>query len=167
MANENMTMSDAGMTALRRHEGAVLRYYNDQAQNCTYGVGTLAHIGPCTPEELQRPVTMAQVDLSLAGGVRSAESVVRRGVPDQQLTQDQFDALVSYVYNVGAGGARRALEAANRNAPTEVAHHMNQTVFIHPHDAHGHRLPPAVLPGLVRRRQHEARPFENAAQTTR
>lgn len=33
-----------------------MAYYNDVANNCTYGVGTLAHTAPCTPEELARPV---------------------------------------------------------------------------------------------------------------
>jgi GH24 family phage-related lysozyme (muramidase) len=56
-----MRMSAAGIAALRQHEQVVLNYYPDQAGNCTYGIGTLAHLGPCTPVELQRPVTLAQV----------------------------------------------------------------------------------------------------------
>jgi lysozyme len=77
MANENMRMRAAGITALRQHEQVVLNYYPDQAGNCTYGIGTLAHLGPCTPEELQRPVTMAQVDAALATRVADAENTVR------------------------------------------------------------------------------------------
>ncbi|WP_343050171.1 hypothetical protein [Burkholderia guangdongensis] len=48
MANEGMRLSEAGWTALRIREHAIMAYYNDQANNCTYGVGTLAHYGPCT-----------------------------------------------------------------------------------------------------------------------
>jgi Lysozyme inhibitor LprI len=48
MPNETMQMSPSGRTALRQRERAVLSYYNDAANNCTYGVGTLAHRGPCT-----------------------------------------------------------------------------------------------------------------------
>ncbi|WP_242540457.1 lysozyme inhibitor LprI family protein [Trinickia mobilis] len=52
-------MSHVGLTALRIRERAVLHYYNDIADNCTHGVGTLAHHGPCTEDELRRPVTPA------------------------------------------------------------------------------------------------------------
>lgn len=62
MANENMRLSEAGWAELRLRESAVMAYYNDQVNNCTYGVGTLAHTGPCTPEELRRPVTPSQVN---------------------------------------------------------------------------------------------------------
>ena len=65
MANEHMQMSAAGLAALREREHAVLRYYNDVANNCTYGVGTLAHHGPCTADESQRPVTIADVNTQL------------------------------------------------------------------------------------------------------
>lgn len=61
-ANKELRMSAAGMASLRRREDAVLRYYNDLANNCTFGVGTLVHSGRCTDEELQRPVTVEHVD---------------------------------------------------------------------------------------------------------
>lgn len=80
MANETMQMSAAGRTALRERERAVLSYYNDAANNCTYGVGTLAHRGPCTDDELRRPVTEADVLFQLATRVATAEAAVRRQV---------------------------------------------------------------------------------------
>lgn len=75
-------MSAAGIAALRRREHVELRYYNDSPRNgnCTYGIGTLVHYGQCTAEELQRPVTLAQVDATLALRVSEAESAVRRNV---------------------------------------------------------------------------------------
>ena len=69
MANETMRMSAAGMSELRRHESVVLRYYDDSANNCTFGAGVLAHLGPCSAEELSRTVTAAQVDATLAARV--------------------------------------------------------------------------------------------------
>lgn len=36
MANENLRMSAAGLTALRQRENIALRYYDDQANNCTF-----------------------------------------------------------------------------------------------------------------------------------
>lgn len=160
MANENMTMSAAGMTALRQREGAVLRYYNDSANNCTYGVGTLAHTGACTRAELQRPVTVAQVNTQLYMRVSSAEAAVKRQVHAHPLTQAQFDSLVSFVYNTGATGSRTTLRAANSGATREVASHMHQNVYVHPHDAHGRRGRAVRVPGLVHRRNEEAAAFQ-------
>jgi lysozyme len=77
MANESMRTSAAGTAALRLRENVVPNYYNDSANNCTFGVGTLAHLGPCTAEELTRTVTTAMIDGQLAGGLRDAESTVR------------------------------------------------------------------------------------------
>lgn len=48
------------------HEGAVLRYDNDVANNCTFGIGTPAYFGRCTNDEMRRPVTLADVDAQLA-----------------------------------------------------------------------------------------------------
>lgn len=160
MANENLRMSSAGLLALRQRENVALRYYNDQANNCTFGVGILLHIGPCTTEELRRPVTAQEVNEQLALRVRTAEQAVRRRVNQQQLTQAQYDALVSFTFNVGAGGARRTLDAANIGANDQVVNHMNQNVYIHPY-SNGRRMPAVRSRGLANRRREESRPFSN------
>jgi lysozyme len=159
MANEAKQMSAAGLAALRVREGTVFHYYNDMANNCTYGVGTLAHHGPCTDDEVRRPVTTADVNAQLSLAVRSAEAAVRRQVSARELSQDQFDALVSYTYNAGATGARPALEAANAGRDAQVVIHMNRNVNVYPRDAHGHRLHPVRSAGLVNRRREESAPF--------
>jgi lysozyme len=164
MANENMQMSAGGYADLRVSEGAVMRYYNDIANNCTFGVGTLVHNGVCTAEELRTPVTQAQVNAQLTARVQVAERAVRAGVPDVQLTQAQFDSLVSFVYNVGAGGAATTLAAANANTPQQVVARMQQHVYVHPRDANGRRLPAVRVQGLVNRRQREVVPFQQPPQ---
>lgn len=162
MANEDMKMSAAGMAALRQREGAVLRYYNDAANNCTYGVGALVHFGACSEDELKRPVTIADVNSQLAARVMAVEMAVRHKVKDKPLTQAQFDALVSFTFNTGSGGARHVLEAANRGAVQDVVTQMKHAVYIHPRDAHGHRRAPIRLQGLVNRRNEESAPFQSA-----
>lgn len=83
MANESMHLSTAGYAALRFNEGTVMHYYNDPiGNNCTWGIGTLAHYGPCTAEELRRTVTPAQVNAVLAERVHEAEREVRNIVRD-------------------------------------------------------------------------------------
>jgi GH24 family phage-related lysozyme (muramidase) len=160
-ANAVMQPSSAAYAALRRYEGARYEYYDhDGAGNCTWGVGTLAHRGPCTPEELRRTVTVAQVDAALAARVNEAAAAVRRAVNNQQLTQGQFDALVTYTYNRGATGAHPALQAANQGNNAEVDRIMNENVHAHPRDPQTGRPGPAqIAPGLVTRRREESAPF--------
>jgi lysozyme len=160
MANETMMMSGGGRAALRRREGVRLDYYNDQANNCTFGVGTLAHAGPCTAEERARTLTTAQVDAQLATRLHDAERGVRRHVDRSALTQDQFDALVSFAFNTGVAGAKPVLSAANRGDHGEVVRGMNSRVYIHPRDAAGRRLTPQRSVGLVNRRREETAPFQ-------
>jgi lysozyme len=160
VANETKQMSAAGLNALRTREGAVLHYYNDIANNCTFGVGGLAHHGPCTDEEMHRPVNTADVNAQLAVSVRSTEAAVRRQVPRRELSQDQFDALVSYTYNTGPTGAHPVLSAANTGQDAQVVSHMNRNVNVVPRDAHGRRLRPVRSAGLVNRRREEAAPFQ-------
>ncbi|MFC0400792.1 glycoside hydrolase family protein [Paraburkholderia rhizosphaerae] len=164
MPNETMRTSTAGLSALRAREGAILHYYNDIANNCTFGVGALAHHGPCTEEEMRRPVSTADVNAQLAVSVRSAEAAVRRQVSARELTQDQFDALVSYTFNTGPTGAHPALAAANAGLDEQVVAHMTRNVNVHPRDVHGRRLRAVRSAGLVNRRREEAAPFRIEAR---
>jgi len=145
---------------LRRYEGVRYEYYdNDGANNCTWGVGTLAHHGPCTPEERRRIVTVGQVNTTLATRVNEAAAAVRRQVPSRQLTQAQFDALVTYTYNLGSGGASHALRAANQGNNAAVVSEMNRNIY--GRDQYGL---PRVLPQLQMRRGEESAPFFSQLQ---
>lgn len=66
MANEGMSLSDQGYGELRLSEGVRMEYCNDQANHCTFGVGTLVHHGPCTAEEMQQTVTPEMANTALA-----------------------------------------------------------------------------------------------------
>ncbi|MGN6082658.1 lysozyme [Trinickia sp.] len=163
-ANDSKNLSLAGVHALRANEGVRNTYYNDTANNCTYGVGTLAHMGPCTPQELNQPVSAALIQGSLHQGVLRAERIVRRAVTDHELTQAQFDAAVSFAYNV-PGGAHHALSPANQGNMASVARNMRQYVYEHPHDDRGRVSGPGRLNhGLVQRRARESAPFQGAGQ---
>lgn len=159
MANQNKKMSFDGLASLYSRERLKKHYYSDQANNCTYGVGTLVHYGPCTSEELKIEVTMTQINTSLAQAVFDAENTVRRNVYRNELSQNQFDALVSFVYNVGGQASRPVLVTANEGNYARVASQMMEYVYIHPHK-NGHRLPAVMSHGLVNRRREEAKPFK-------
>lgn len=139
-----------------------MRYYNDAPRNgnCTWDIGTLAHLGPCTQEELARTVVPQQANAVLHQRVRDAERTVRATVTQHQLTQAQFDAAVSFAYNSRAVSIRRALDPANHGDMNAVAHQFMSNIYIVPRDVHGNSTGPRHLShGLVNRRRREAAPF--------
>jgi lysozyme len=153
-ANAALRPSQVAYSALRRYENVRYEYYDkDGAGNCTWGAGFLAHHGPCTPKEHRRIVTVAQVNTTLATVVNEAAAVVRRNVPNQPLTQAQFDALVTYTFNRGPSGAHHALSAANQGNHATVVSIMNRNIYGH---KKGH---PVILHGLMIRRLEESAPF--------
>ncbi len=89
-------LSEDGLAALKHEEGLRLEAYQDVAGVWTVGYG---HTGP----DVHRGVvwTQAQADAALAADVAWAVSAVQTKVR-VALHQHEFDALVSFVYNVGA-----------------------------------------------------------------
>jgi lysozyme len=157
--NASLTLSPDARQRMRNRE-AVRGYYNDGGGNrghCTYGIGILAHRGPCTPEELSRPLTATQIEASFSAAVREAERAVQRNVTQQALTQAQFDALVSFTYNTGVGHAQPVYRRVNlgdlQGAATAISTYTNST-------RGGHRV---HMRGLIERRQEESAPFRQSS----
>lgn len=158
--NANLSLSTEARRRMRnQREGAVQGYYNDGRGNrghCSFGVGILVHRGPCTAEELQRPLSSSQLDMSFAAAIRDAEGAVRRNVSHQALTQDQFDALVSYAYNTGARGARETFQRVDQGNLRGAADLITRNTYS---TQNGRRV---FMPGLVARRREESAPFRDA-----
>jgi lysozyme len=107
-------MSANGLRLLKQWEGVVLHVYKDSAGLDTIGVGHLI-----TPVEKKtgfiniagnrvdyaRGITESQAMSLLAQDVIPAENAVNAAVKTI-ITQNQFDALVSFAFNVGCGGFR-------------------------------------------------------------
>lgn len=92
-----MKTSDKGLDLIQDLEGTRYVAYYDGGGVITNGVG---HTGPDVFEG-QR-VDQAQVMAWLQEDVKDAEDAVNALVK-VELTQDQFDALVSFVFNIGEG----------------------------------------------------------------
>lgn len=159
-----MHMSSVGKLRLMNREKKMMRYYDDQGPgrgNCTMGIGHYVHRDPCAAAELARKVTEEDVANAFDIDVRAAESVVNRRV-DVSLTQDQFDALVSYVFNRGPGGARKALTLISdgefEKAATEISSHVTGSQL------RKEKRVVKTLPGLISRRAEESAPFKSTAQ---
>jgi lysozyme len=93
-----MKFSTAGLELLKRAEGFRNRVYLDVAGVPTIGYGHRL----LNPESFPRGVEEAQAAAILACDVREAEEAVQRLVK-VPLTQGQFDALVDFCFNLGAG----------------------------------------------------------------
>ena len=159
--NSSLSLSTSGYGLLRIREGVVYHYYNDlgpHAGNCTWGVGTLAHFGICTEEELKTHVTEKDINTALAKHVHKVEKYIRRKVTHHRLTQEQFDALVSFCYNVSNPSS--VLAAADHGDMKMVYDKMLQYVYVFKHDAKGNKIgKPKILAPLYKRRLEEAAPF--------
>lgn len=129
-----MKMSSAGLKALMDREGVRLMAYKDTKGIWTIGVG---HTGPEVKQGLSW--TTEQVMDALQTDVSYAESAVNSGVK-VKLTQNQFDALVSFTFNVGAGAFLKStmLKFINKNDFEGAAQQFNRWVI--PPEVTGRRM---------------------------
>jgi lysozyme len=150
-------ISAAGAEFIAQFEGFVPTIYNDAAQppNATIGFGHVVHAGPITGNEAVKQVTREQALAMLRKDCAKAAAAVRRHVT-QPLTQAQFDALVSFTFNLGEQNLAEStlLKKLNAGELDAVPAELQRWV---------HAGPGAPLPGLVRRRQAVAALFTNGA----
>lgn len=92
-----MKTSADGIDFIRREEGVRLQAYRDSVGVWTIGVG---HTGPEVKPGLT--ITDADADAILRRDLEHFEAVVDRCVKLPQVTQGQFDAMVSLCFNIGA-----------------------------------------------------------------
>ena len=93
-----MKTSEAGIEFVANHEGWVNHVYKDIANIDTIGYGHVVKPGEAFP-----PIITKERGLSiLASDLGFAESAVNKGVK-VIITQNQFDALVSFTFNMGGG----------------------------------------------------------------
>ena len=144
-ANIDRHISQTGIDLIKQYEGCKLKAYQDSAKIWTIGFGTTKGITRgmvITPEEAE--------DL-FRGDLIFSEDCIKRLVK-VELTQNEFDALVSWTYNLGCGSLRRStmLKHINRQE-----HKMLVTLEM----KKWNKAKGRVLKGLTRRREAEAKLF--------
>lgn len=99
-----MKLSGIGVEMIVKREGLILGTYHDSEGYCTAGVGHLIRKARCTAaDKAQYDGWSRQQYLDLfKEDVASREETVDRLVK-VPLTSNQFDALVSFVFNIGEG----------------------------------------------------------------
>jgi lysozyme len=106
-----MKFSAAGMKLLKRSEGFRNRVYRDVAGFLTIGYGHKVRSGEMFPGV----ISIAQGVTLLNGDISEAEQAVQRLVK-VPLAQGQFDALVDFTFNLGAGRLAGSSLLADLNA---------------------------------------------------
>lgn len=141
-----MKTSPVGITLIKHHEGVRLKPYKCPAGLWTVGVGHLIGDGKSLPDSWNRVFSQEEVDAILAQDLVRFESGVARYCP-VALTQGQFDALVSFSFNVGLGALQRSTVRlkTNRGEKEQAA-----DALLAWSKANG-----KVLPGLLKRRKDE------------
>lgn len=109
-----MKTSVAGRAAIRAREGDRLKAYKDGGGVLTIGVGHTSAAGP--PEVTAgMKITAAESDAILARDLADVEADVTAKVK-VALNQNQFDALVSLVFNIGGTAFRKSTLLKKLNA---------------------------------------------------
>ena len=135
----NRKIGQAGLALIKQYEGCRLAAYR-----CAAGVWTIGY-GHTAGVHSGMTITQAQADAYLQQDVAKFEKYVNNPayVPImEQLNQNQFDALVSFAFNLGAGNLRKLCKG---RTAAQIALAMTQY-----RKANG-----KVLAGLRRRRAAE------------
>lgn len=141
-----MQISDKGIALIKHHEGVRLKPYQDCVKLWTVGVGHLIGDGKSLPPEWNKIFTMEEVDGILRQDLARFEQGVSKFCP-VQLTQGEFDALVSFSFNLGLGVLQRSTlrQKILRNDKKGAAEEFTKYV----------RAGGKIIKGLVTRRNDE------------
>ena len=138
-----------GLALIKRFEGYSPTPYICPAGYWTVGYGHVIKNPLAYPD----PITEDHATQILAADVQITERAVERLIT-VPLTDGQFDALVSFTFNLGGGALQRSTlrKKVNREEHDDVPDEFLKWV-----NAGGRKLP-----GLIRRRQAEATVYEEA-----
>lgn len=134
----------AGKKLIKEFEGFRAAAYICPAGVTTIGYGTTRING--SPVKMGLKITTTEADQFLEEDLKTFEDVVNNSV-SAEINQNQFDALVCFVYNVGGANFKKStlLKLVNSGNFIEAADQ-----FLKWNKAGG-----KTLPGLTRRRQAE------------
>lgn len=138
-----MKASETIIKRIKEFEGFSAKPYRDSAGVLTIGYGTTKDA------DKYSSISKIQADLLLRRDLAQFEATLNNYIAARgyELTQNQFDALVSFLYNVGSIKSGSNLDAAIRQGkPKVVAANLEKYVY-----AGGQKLG-----GLVKRRKYEA-----------
>lgn len=143
-----MRVSPNGIKLIEESEGFSAKPYRCPAGIPTIGYGTTRYTDSTAVKLTDPPIDKSNAEALLKTHLRGYERGVERYAV-KELNQNQFDALVSFSYNVGLGNLRRSrlMRTVNRNPQDpSISDMFKRWVF-----ADG-----KLLQGLQKRRAREA-----------
>ncbi len=165
VAKPPQTLSRHGVDLIKGFEGFRSTLYDDAAGHCTIGYGTLVHTGKCNGSASEAPysgdITEPKATQLLAERAQGFEKTVNDSV-QVTLNQNQFDALVSFVYNIGGNNFTQStlLKLLNQGNYGAVPAELKKWTKARQNGAL------VDLSGLVKRRNAEAELFQKPESAT-
>src|SRR6478752_6458747 len=145
----NLTTSGKGREAIMKREGKRLTAYKDSVGILTIGCGHTSDAGAPTVH-MGLKISDKECDAILAQDLHAVEKHVKDPVK-VHLSQNQFDALVSLVFNIGGGAFKGSTLLKKLNAGDYAGAADQFLVW--------NRAGGKVLKGLTTRRESERKQF--------
>lgn len=142
-----MNPSRSILNYIKTQEGFRALPYPD---NSTWSIGYGHNLG--TSGGSHRAITEWEAEAYLIKDITLASNTVNIGVT-VPLNQNQYDALVDFVYNIGSGNFMNStlLKKINSKAPkSQIRHEFNRWIYNTTPEGK------VVVPALVKRRKYEA-----------
>jgi lysozyme len=108
LGKRNVKASDKLIKLLRHHEGVRNKPYQCPAKLWTVGIGHLIGDGKTLPPEWNKTFTNEEIDAILKRDLNRFELGVHKMLPNVRLRQHEFDAIVSFCFNLGLGCFQRS-----------------------------------------------------------
>lgn len=141
-----MTISSKGIALIQEFEGFMPNWYADPVGVRTIGYGWTHAL----PDHFSPPLSKGKAALLLRSTVLSYSECVSKRLKTE-VNQNQFDALVSFTYNLGCGAMKRSTLMRRVNA--------RRFDDVPAQFARWNKAGGRVLRGLTRRRHAEAKLF--------
>jgi lysozyme len=146
-------MSEAGLARIREHEAFIPKVYDDGAGNSTIGYGHMVLDGEDFSRGLTEPEAIKLFEKDVERVVNGALDKI-----EVELTQNQVDAVGSFIFNVGPGAFEKGLlphinAGRHERATTRILKYVTGRDM-----RTGARR---VLRGLLKRRRDEVALYRN------
>ena len=145
-----MQISQKGLNLIKEFEGLRLKPYK-----CAAGVWTIGYGHTNGVNENTNAITEAQAEQYLRDDLRNFETLVNnKNYVPQNINQNQFDALVSFAFNLGGGNLKELCTANYKPGKKTVTHIANEITLYN-------KVNKKYCQGLANRREKEKLLFES------
>lgn len=145
-----MKISQAGINLIKAYEGCELKAYKATSSEKYYTIG-YGHYGADVKRGMK--ITQAQADAYLVKDLVKFEAKVNKYQPKYNFNQNQFDALVSFAYNIGS------IDGLTANGTRTIAQISSKIGSYNKQNGR-------VLSGLTKRRAAERKLFNTPVKAS-